>query len=666
MSDRQQYPRQTPAGAAALRKRAEEQVGPVEPVSLSEQTPETIQQMIHELRVHQIELEMQNEELRTAQVAIEESQARYFDLYDLAPVGYTTISDKGLILEANLTTTILLGVNRGTLVKLPLTRFIFKDDQCIYYLHRKKLLETGKPQGCELRLVKPDGTIFWAHLTGTVAHAEDGTPVLRVVISDITERKQVEELRRFRFLVDNTHDLIWTSDTDLNLTYINPSHERLYGFTIEERMAQTLEQMLTPASIKKTLLALPGKHARENTGRYDPQWSVTLELEYFCADGSTVWVETVMSGIRNDHGEIIGLLGEGRDISERKKFEAELIFNSFHDRLTGLYNRYYLEEEMVRLNTERQLPLAVIMADLNGLKLVNDSYGHDTGDKMLIAAANIIRKSCREEDVIARWGGDEFVVLLPQTAPDEARLICKRITESCQNSVVGGIPLSIALGVANKTFVAKDLVETLREAEDEMYKQKLTESRSTKSAMVTSLLNALAEKSFETEEHTRGMQKIAQKIGVNLNLTDSELHRLELLVTLHDIGKINISENILTKKSSLTDDEWEAIKKHPETGYRIAMATGEFSHVTEDILAYHERWDGGGYPQGLQGKAIPLLARITAIADAYEVMSNGRPYKKAMSKNDIIDEYKKCAGTHFDPELVEILLSVMESNDCDQ
>ena len=350
------------------------------------------------------------------------------------------------------------------------------------------------------------------------------------------------------------------------------------------------------------------------------------------------------------------------NVLARQKTETNIRYMSFHDQLTGLYNRYFLGEEMERLDTARQLPLAVIMADLNGLKLVNDTYGHDTGDKMLKTAADIIKNSCREEDIIGRFGGDEFVILLPQTTEETARLICKRIEEGCRGALVEDVPVSIALGIATKTSETTNPIETLREAENEMYRQKLTESRSTKSAVVTSLLNTLAEKSFETEEHTRGMQEVAQKIGAKLNLPGSELHRLELLITLHDIGKINISEAILTKKGSPTDDEWAVIKKHPEIGYRIAMATEQFAHVADNVLAHHERWDGTGYPQGLKGNDIPLLARIVAIADAYEVMSNGRPYKKAMSRNEIIAEFRRCSGKQFDPELIEILLSVMEAD----
>ena len=185
--------------AADLRQKAEalvrEQAArtPEDSAGLS---PEEIRKTLHELRVHQIELEMQNEELRTAQAEIEAGRARYFDLYDLAPVGYCTLSEKGLILEANLTAAALLDVPRGTLVNQPISRFIHKEDQDIYYLHRKKLFETGETQECELRLVKPDGASFWGHLKATAAQAADGAPVCRVVISDITERFELDQRKQ--------------------------------------------------------------------------------------------------------------------------------------------------------------------------------------------------------------------------------------------------------------------------------------------------------------------------------------------------------------------------------------------------------------------------------------------------------------------------------------
>ena len=342
----------------------------------------------------------------------------------------------------------------------------------------------------------------------------------------------------------------------------------------------------------------------------------------------------------------------------RLKAEERMRYLSWHDYLTGLFNRHFLEAEMQRLDTERQLPISIIMADLNGLKLVNDTYGHSTGDLMLQQAADILRNSFRSEDIIARWGGDEIVICLPQTDEKAAQAILSRVKKHCSKAYIGDIPISMALGLAVKDDPAKNIFTVFKEAEDSMYKNKLTESRSGKSSTVKALLKTLADKSFETEVHTQRMQETALVIGENLGLVDSELKRLNLLISLHDIGKVNIPEDLLVKKEELTDKEWKIIKEHPETGFRIARATEEFAHVAEDILAHHEQWDGSGYPHGLKEEEIPMLARITAIADAYEVMSSGRPYKKALSPPDIVAEFNKCAGSQFDPELVDLFLKL--------
>jgi len=350
------------------------------------------------------------------------------------------------------------------------------------------------------------------------------------------------------------------------------------------------------------------------------------------------------------------------NLLSRHAVEEKIRYISYHDKLTDLYNRHFLEIEMQRLDTSRQLPISIIMVDLNGLKLVNDTYGHKTGDKMLVRAAEILSNSCRKEDIIARWGGDEFIILLPQTSLQVANAISNRINRECRQVEVEGLPISMSLGVATKDFTQKSMEKTLAEAENNMYQQKLVESKSARNAVMETLLKTLEAKCFETKAHTRRMEEIALKIGERLELPPSELNRLQILIMLHDIGKINIAEETLNKKEALTQEDWETIKQHPEIGCRIARATEEFAFVAEDILAHHERWDGNGYPQGLKEEEIPLLARITAIADAYEVMSNGRPYKQAMEKEMIINEFKNHAGKQFDPQLVDIFLSIISSS----
>jgi len=336
---------------------------------------------------------------------------------------------------------------------------------------------------------------------------------------------------------------------------------------------------------------------------------------------------------------------------------------SRHDQLTLLYNRFHFEQLISEPLKADNLPLCIVMADLNGLKLVNDSYGTYLGDEMLKKAALILRQACRDEDIIARWGGDEFAVLMLKSTAKEADALIKKITRSCKGQLIEDIPLSMAMGLACIAKPAGDLYLTLREAENNLARQKLTEARSAKHAVLQTLLKTLAAKSYETEAHTRRMQKVAQAIGEKNNLPEGELSRLNLLINLHDIGKINIAEAILTKQEALSDEEWQSIKTHPEIGYRIARATDEFAHVAEDILAHHERWNGSGYPRGLKGEEIPLLSRITAIADAFEVMSNGRPYKEKMSKTEIRAEFENCKGRHFDPVLTELFLTILEGEE---
>ncbi|HDP94975.1 MAG TPA: PAS domain S-box protein [Candidatus Aminicenantes bacterium] len=312
-------------------------------------SPEEIGKILHELRVHQIELEMQNEELRTAQAEIEGMRARYFDLYDMAPVGYITVSEKGLILEANLTAAGLLGVNRGELPKQPLTRLILKEDQDIYYLHRKKLFEGGEPQLCELRLAGPDGAAFWARLQATFAKGPDGEPLCRVAISDISEYKRAEE-----FLKSNYALLQIAGET-----------AGFGGWIVDLK-----KNICTWSDAVADIHEMPHGYAppvEEGISFYAPEWRKKItrvfndcaqkgipyneEMEIITSKGKRVWVRTIGRAVKDENGRITKVQGSFQDITASKQAERELVERK--ELLTAIYRNAPLV--MMVVNADRRI-----------------------------------------------------------------------------------------------------------------------------------------------------------------------------------------------------------------------------------------------------------------------------------------------------------------------
>ena len=356
------------------------------------------------------------------------------------------------------------------------------------------------------------------------------------------------------------------------------------------------------------------------------------------------------------------------DITHRKRIENELKrekarieFLSYHDHLTGLYNRRFFEEELVRLDQPENLPLTIVMADVNGLKLTNDAFGHVIGDELLKKVAAVIEKQCRPQDIAARLGGDEFVLLLPRTDIAQAASIVKDIKNATATESVHAINLSISFGLETKTDTAEEIRETFKKAEDYMYKVKLFESPSMRGKTVGVIINTLHEKNKREEQHSLRVSVLCQRLAEAVGLPEGIVQELKTTGLLHDIGKIAIEETILNKPDMLTEYEWEEVKRHPEIGYRILSSVNDMSEMAEYVLAHHERWDGSGYPKGLKGEEIPLLARIITIADAYDAMTSDRPYRGPLSEEKVIAELKNNAGIQFDPELIAIFLVLFKS-----
>lgn len=372
------------------------------------------------------------------------------------------------------------------------------------------------------------------------------------------------------------------------------------------------------------------------------------------------WVSTTKMPFYDEKGKIIGTFGISRDITDRKKAEEKIEYLSFHDGLTGLYNRAYFDEELNRLDTERQLPITIVMGDLNGLKLINDAYGHSKGDVLLRNIADILKESFRKEDITSRWGGDEFISILPKTSVKDAESIIKRIKELCEEKSTTEMPLSISLGVSTKKSSSENIDDILKEAEDKMYKSKIVESVPIQESLIQSLRVSLKKGDYRTETRIKKMEDYAVLIGKRLNLSSIKLEELKLFMNLHNIGKLALADEIMAKKGRLTAEEWEIVKEIPEVGYRIAKSSTKLKPIAESILSHYEWYNGQGYPRGIKGEEIPVLSRISFLINSYDAMTSDRPYRNKMTNSEAKKEIKKFSGIQFDPKVVDAFFELLE------
>ncbi len=390
----------------------------------------------------------------------------------------------------------------------------------------------------------------------------------------------------------------------------------------------------------------------------------TYEYEIKTAAGKRKWVWEMGQGIYGQDGEVEALEGIIIDINESKRRYDQIQYMNDHDFMTGLFNRKYYEEAKDRMDKRKFYPLAVMVADINGVRLINDAFGHAQGDRLIKATAKIIEKCCRPGDILARTEGDAFSILLPNTDREAATEMAKKIRDACirHNSKIRkkADTINLSIGFSIKNIESGSVDEVEKEAEEYLYKRKLLERTSHHSTILSSAMATMFARSQETEEHAERIAQLSIQIGEKMNLSPKNLDELKLLAMLHDIGKIGIDDRILNKPGPLSETEWMEMKKHPEIGYRILMAAPELQSLAEYILAHHERWDGKGYPRGLKGMQIPLVSRILAVADAYDAMTQDRVYRKALSKKEAAKEIQKNAGSQFDPEVAELFLKLVE------
>ncbi|MDH8678712.1 diguanylate cyclase [Fusibacter bizertensis] len=621
--------------------------------NIDELSLKAVELIIHDLKVHQIELEMQNEELKRIQDELDDAKIHYFDLYDLAPVGYLIVAKNGLILDSNLTAADMLGHDRSDLINHKFSQYIYREDQDTYYLLRNKLFSSLESQECELHMTRNDGTKFWVNIKVTLSTVQ-GQSTCRLIFSDISRRKEIEQTlfdskEKYKSLVMSMDqglallDIVLDEEgnpEDYIFVDINDSFTRLLGLTPEMCIGKKIKEVM-PTNREFWMnifgkVALKGKpnyyeNHLETTGKYYSTYSYSP---------NKYQVAVLIS-----------------DIDDRIKREEQINYLSYHDQLTGLYNRRFYEEELKRLNTDRNLPLTIVMGDLNGLKLINDSFGHIVGDEILKRAAESINQGCRIDDIIARIGGDEFIIILPNTDEIDAEHVIARINEFSSKCKVQELALSISFGFSTKISMEQTIEDIFRIAEDNMYRHKLYESASIKNKMVSLIMNTLYEKNPREQLHSKRVSAICETIAHSMNFSSDNIALIKIAGLMHDIGKIGINEKVLNSTEKLSDDEWKEIQRHPEVSYRILNSCNEFSEIANFALEHHERWDGRGYPKGLKGEKISVQARIIAIADSFDAMTSERTYKDVLSYKDAIQEIKDNAGTQFDPTIALLFVS---------
>lgn len=602
-----------------------------------------------------------NEQLIAAQAELKREMLFIEALFESIP-GYLYVYDEaGKLIKWNKKHEEMTGYSADELAHMTLDQWFEGDDLVKVMAAVEEVFSKGYGE-VDANLITKSGKKLLIRSNGVVMTL-DGKKYFTGVGIDITESKRLEsELKKESKLLETTlvsvGDGVISCDKNGHVLFINRVAEELTGWQKKEALGKPIE----------TVFSIINDSNREKAGNIVAEVIKTKEIReldnhtlLIAKDGIERTIEDSAAPIIDANGDVLGVVLVFRDYTEKKQKLDQIEYLSYHDQLTGLYNRRFYEEELSRMDTPRNLPFSLIMGDVNGLKLVNDSFGHVMGDELLKKAAKTIVKACRADDVVARLGGDEFVVLLPKTDQLEAEEIINRIEELAKAEKVGTVELSISFGFETKFNEEEEIQRIFKRAEDYMYRRKLTESLGMRNKTVGMMIETLFDKYQKEMFHSERVGKLSAEIGNKIGFNSKDSHDLQTAGLMNDIGKIGIAEGILDKIEKLNETDWDEIRRHPEIGYRILSSANEFAEIAEHILEHHEHWDGGGYPKGLKGEEISLEARIIAIADAYDAMTRMRLHRNDLTAEEAIEEISRCSGTQFDPEIARVFIEMIEN-----
>ncbi len=474
-----------------------------------------------------------------------------------------------------------------------------------------------------------------------------------------TRETLVRERNKYYQTLLSIGDGVMVVDYNMKIEFMNAVACKLTGWTLEEAIGTNYKDVFVLSHEKEGYSITDPIELAFATGQIQ-------ELENHAVltskTGEKLFLEDSAAPILDDKGSLTGIVLVFRDITEKKEQRKKIEYLSYHDSLTGLYNRAFFEEELRRLDTERNLPISILIGDVDSLKLTNDIFGHSYGDMLLKTVAEVMRKTCRADDIIARWGGDEFMLLLPGTGPEEAERIAQRIKNEVSKQRIRAIKCSISISHDTKTEMSQDLVQTLDNAEGKMYTEKILGQDDLQNRELDAIMKALYANNKGEAKHAANVGELSRRLGIALGLPESGIQRLFEAGRLHDIGKVILEPELLGKGYPLHPVEQKEVSQHPVVGYRILNYFADTIELAEAVLAHHEKWDGTGYPKGLRGEAIPLHARIISIAEVYDRMlhpsGNGNI---TVDKHKVLQKIKQLAGTHFDPHIAEVFVKMLST-----
>lgn len=381
-------------------------------------------------------------------------------------------------------------------------------------------------------------------------------------------------------------------------------------------------------------------------------------------DGDMRWVES--EGIQYEWNGKPAALNFFLDVTENKAAEDRIRYLSYHDQLTGLNNRRFYEEERDRMDTEGMLPISVIIGDVNGLKLTNDVFGHVAGDLLLTKAADALRQHTRPRDVVARIGGDEYAVILPDTTLEEATKIAEQVKNSFAEQAIFAIRGSISLGVATKVHFEQDIGAIIEKAEDAMYSEKSNHRREIKGGLIQNIVEKLHSENPSEKIHAEEVAEICDRIARKMGLSEGRTKQARRAGEYHNVGKITSEhkrdDEDRFQESALHAGETRVVasefENYPAVGFRILSVFEETADIAEAILAQRENWDGSGFAKGQKGKEIPVAARIIRVACDYHdqlayYLRRGEGRRQAHQM--AISELEQASGTFYDPDVIAAL-----------